>query len=155
MVVHISKTELARHTRHFVDLARRGQPVFVASYGEEQVAILDATDYRLLRAVADYSGRTDTALAEADDVRGSADQPVRRTEDEVDDEAQTVWNQAVAAYLSNHISLGRLAELLGLSRWDLQERLHRLRLPLQLGPATAAEARTEIETMRAIRRGEG
>ncbi|HBY95358.1 MAG TPA: hypothetical protein DEP84_15635, partial [Chloroflexi bacterium] len=50
----ITKTELARNTRQVVDQARRGQPVMVESYGQEQVAIVDAIDYRLLRAVAAY-----------------------------------------------------------------------------------------------------
>ena len=48
----ISKTDLARRTRQIVNQARRGGAVIVESYGEEQVAILDAADYRCLRAVA-------------------------------------------------------------------------------------------------------
>ena len=46
----ISKTDLARRTRQIVNQARRGGAVIVESYGEEQVAILDAADYRCLRA---------------------------------------------------------------------------------------------------------
>ena len=50
----ISKTELARRTRQIVDRARRGERIIVESYGEEQVAVIDAIDYRLLSAVAGY-----------------------------------------------------------------------------------------------------
>ena len=68
----ISKTDLARRTRQIVNQARRGGAVIVESYGEEQVAILDAADYRCLRAVAAYyawpqqpSPATDSTLAPA------------------------------------------------------------------------------------------
>jgi len=50
----ISKTDLARHTRQVVDRARRGGTIIVESYGEEQVVVIDAIDYRILRAVAAY-----------------------------------------------------------------------------------------------------
>ena len=47
----ISKTDLARRTRQVVDSARRGDTIIVESYGEEQVVVLDAVNYRILRAV--------------------------------------------------------------------------------------------------------
>jgi prevent-host-death family protein len=50
----ISKTDLARRTRQVVDRARRGDTIIVESYGEEQVVVIDAVDYRILRAVAAY-----------------------------------------------------------------------------------------------------
>jgi hypothetical protein len=50
----ISKTDLARRTRSVLEQARRGRTVIVESYGEEQVAILDVLDYRILRAIAAY-----------------------------------------------------------------------------------------------------
>ena len=50
----ISKTDLARRTRQVVDRARRGDTLIVESYGEEQVVVMDAADYRILRAVAAY-----------------------------------------------------------------------------------------------------
>lgn len=48
------------------------------------------------------------------------------------------------AYLADEISLGKAAELLNLSRFELQERFHRLGVPLRLGPATLEEARAEV-----------
>jgi hypothetical protein len=53
----------------------------------------------------------------------------------------------IAAYLEGDISLGRAAELLGLSRFDLALRFNRLGPPLRLGPATIAEAREEREAL--------
>jgi len=50
----VSKTDLARRTRQIVDRARRGDTIIVESYGEEQVVVIDAVDYRILRAVAAY-----------------------------------------------------------------------------------------------------
>ena len=54
----ISKTELARRTRQIVDRARRGEAIIVESYGEEQVAVIDAIDYRILSAVTAYQTRS-------------------------------------------------------------------------------------------------
>jgi len=55
---------------------------------------------------------------------------------------------AVNRYLDEEISLGKLTEFLGISRFEFQQRLHRLGMPLHLGPATLAEARTEVEIAR-------
>jgi len=61
----ISRTQLARNTRQTIEQARRGQTILVESYGEEQVAIVDALDYRLLRAVAVYRAWPDDPTQEA------------------------------------------------------------------------------------------
>jgi predicted HTH domain antitoxin len=58
--------------------------------------------------------------------------------------------QALRAYLAMEISLGKAAELLGLHLLELQEHLHRLGVPLHLGPATLEEAWAEIEAARSI-----
>jgi hypothetical protein len=50
----IGKTDLARQTRRMLDRARRGETLIVESYGEEQVAVVDVQDYRILRALAAY-----------------------------------------------------------------------------------------------------
>lgn len=52
--------------------------------------------------------------------------------------------EVLRAYLAEEISLGRAAELLGLSRFDAQERFRQLGVPLLLGPATLEEAREEV-----------
>jgi predicted HTH domain antitoxin len=52
--------------------------------------------------------------------------------------------EALRAYLADEISLGKTADLLGLSRFELQDCFVRLGVPLRLGPATLEEAQAEI-----------
>ena len=54
------------------------------------------------------------------------------------------------AYLADEISLGKAAELLELSRFDLQARFLRLGVSLRLGPATLEEAWEEIRAARSL-----
>jgi predicted HTH domain antitoxin len=49
-------------------------------------------------------------------------------------------DEAIALYLLDACSLGRAAELAGVTRWDLQDRLHELRIPLSIaGDQSAPE----------------
>jgi len=89
---------------------------------------MDFVDFRLLLALAKC------AINEQECRQGADDSDVR----------------ALRAYLSAEISLGKAAELLGLHRLELQERLHQLGVPLHLGPATLEEAWAEIEAARSI-----
>ena len=56
--------------------------------------------------------------------------------------------QVVRDYFDKRISLGKAAERLGMSRFELQERLNRLGAPLRLGPASIEEARQEVAVLR-------
>lgn len=114
----ISQADLAEHTQEVVDRVRHGEVAVVEQAGQEQAVLLDPLDFRLLRALAQC----------ATEETQEADDPDAR---------------ALRAYLSEQISLGKAAELLGLSRFELQARLHRLGVPLRLGPATLEEARAE------------
>jgi len=143
----ISKTDLARRSRQVVDQARRGRPVIIESYGEEQVAVLDAADYRCLRAIAAYyalpphpAPANDPALAP----RGLDQSEVQAAVAADEGDPQAAWNRILAAYLDGDISLGRAAQLLDVDRFELTARLGRLELPLRLGSATPAEARQEL-----------
>jgi len=132
-VVTISRTELARNTRQTVDRARRGETILVKSFGEEQVAILDIHDYRLLRALAGYQTRPNAPVQYKDELPTGLDE--EGVQGALHKEgAQAAWNLVVHAYLDGDISLGRAAALLGLSRFDLLGRLDRLGAPLRLGP---------------------
>lgn len=124
MVVAISKTELARNTREVVDQVRHGQTVIVQSYGQDQIVLVDALDYRLLKAVAAYAIAGNVAAGDEE------------------------LSEVVQAYLNEEISLGKAAESLGLSRYELMERFERLGVPLRLGPSTKAEAKEEISAAR-------
>lgn len=59
------------------------------------------------------------------------------------------WSLAVRAYQARRINLGKAAEFLGLHELELKERFLELGIPLRLGPADVAEAKAEVEAMRA------
>jgi prevent-host-death family protein len=150
----ISKTDLARRTRQIVDRARRGDTIIVESYGEEQVVVMDAIDYRILRAAAAY--RTlPSAPSPLDDPTvepsGLTSAEVERAVHEAGGAPQARWDAVIAAYLSGHINQGRAATLLSLSTYELDERFRRLGIPRRVGPATIEEAREEVAAALALK----
>jgi len=148
----ISKTDLARRTRQVVDQARRGRPVIIESYGEEQVAVLDAADYRCLRAIAAFYALPPHPAPINDPTltpRGLDQPEVQATVARAEGDIQAAWNRVISGYLDGDISLGRAAQLLGVNRFDLTERLSRLDLPMHLGVTTLAEARQELAGLNA------
>lgn len=54
------------------------------------------------------------------------------------------WEVVVGLYLDEKISLGKAAEMLGVSRWELQERFREQGIPLPLGPKTVDELKRDI-----------
>lgn len=125
----ISPTELEGRAREIMERVRHGEMTVVEASGEEQIILLDATDFRLLCALAACA----TEASELDE-KTPADVRILR------------------AYLDDEISLGKAAEELGLSRFDLADRFHRLGIPLPFGPTSLEDARSEIAAMRKIRR---
>jgi predicted HTH domain antitoxin len=111
----------------------------VESYGEEQVVLMDILDYRLIRAVAAY--HHGSPLSSDSDV-----EPRGLSEADLSTDAQLRWNQVIAAYLDEQISLGRAATLLNLSRYELDECFRRLDLPRRIGAETVADAQAEVIT---------
>ena len=59
------------------------------------------------------------------------------------------WSVVIGAYQDEQINLGKAAELLGLPEIELRERFIELGIPLRIGPANLAEARAEVEAVRA------
>ena len=117
----ISQADLAKKTQEVVDRVQHGEVAVVEASGQEQAVLLDPVDFRLLQALAQC------AIEDRE----------RRLPGDPDVEA-------LQAYLGEEISLGKTADLLGLSRFELQDRFFRLGVPLRLGPATLEEARTEV-----------
>ena len=145
----ISRTDLARSTRQTLEQVRRGQTVLVESYGEEQVAIVDALDYRLLRAVALYRARQDAPTQNPTAVpQGLSAEAVETAVSTAQGDTQAAWNLIITAYLDGHVSLGRAAELLGQSRFELTARFNRLGLPLRLGDLSPATVQAEAAALR-------
>jgi predicted HTH domain antitoxin len=119
-MVTISRTDLARNTREIVEQVRKGHTIFVQSYGEDQIVLLDILDYKILKGMADY------ALREANDLQ-TAD-----------------VSEVMRLYLDEQISLEKVSEMLGLSRYELMEHFERLGIPLRLGSETLDEAQEEV-----------
>lgn len=121
----ISPSDLSQRTREILDRVQQGELAVVASGGEERIVLLDALDYRLLRALA--------LCATGGDANGSGDLL----------EARVIRN-----YLDERINLGKVAELLQLSRFELEESFQRLGIPLRRGARSIEDARAEIAAAR-------
>ena len=67
----------------------------------------------------------------------------------VQDDEGIRWSVVVGAYQDGQINLGKAAELLGLSELELRDRFIELGIPLRIGPADLADARAEVEAVRA------
>ncbi len=144
----ISKTDLARRTRQVVDRVRRGDTIVVESYGQEQAVVMDAVDYRVLRAVTAYHSLPPHPAPANDptlEPLGLSEEEVERAVREADGAPQARWNRVLTAYLDGHISLGRAATLLGLSAYELGESFRRAEVPRRVGPETEAEAQAEAD----------
>jgi prevent-host-death family protein len=149
MTILISRTDLARNTRKVIEKARKGEPIMVESYGEEQVAILDAIDYRLLRAAARHEVTpTATINDESAMPAGLTEEALAEWVNAAGGDVQARWDRVIGTYLDGDISLGRAAVLLNLSRFELQDRFNYLGIPIHLGPRTVEEARLEYEVLR-------
>jgi prevent-host-death family protein len=121
----ISPADLSQRTREILDRVQEGELAVVASGGEERIVLLDALDYRLLRALAHYVTGGDT--------NGPED---------------LLEAQVIRDYLDEKINLGKAAELLQLSRFELEESFQRLGIPLRRGPRSIEDAQAEIAAAR-------
>ena len=124
----ISQTDLAKKTQEVVDRVHHGEVAVVESSGQERAVLLDPLDFRLLRALAHC------AIEEKERGQDADDPDVK----------------ILQAYLADDINLGKAAELLDVSRFELQDRFLRLGVPLRLAPATVEDAWAEIEAARSI-----
>lgn len=139
-VRRIRKTDLSRNTREVINAVLRGQTTVVESHGQPEVAILDIVDYRMIRAVMRYYAQR----AEIQVEEGLSEGEVAAL-----DAPQEQMNVVLAQYLAGGISLGRAAELLGLSWLDLRTRFLRLDVPLRTAPTDLAEAQADAEAAEA------
>ena len=124
----ISQSDLTKKIQEVVDRVQRGEVAVVEQSGREQIVLLDPLDFRLLQALA----------------KCAIDEKERSQEPE------DPYAKILQEYLADEINLGKAAELLNLSRFELQARFLRLGVPLRIGPATLDEAWAEIEAARSI-----
>lgn len=121
----ISPSDLSQRTREILDRVQEGELAVVASGGEERIVLLDALDYRLLRALA--------LCATGGGANGSGD---------------LLEARVLRDYLDERINLGKAAELLQLSRFELEDSFLRLGIPLRRGARSVEDAQSEIAAAR-------
>jgi predicted HTH domain antitoxin len=134
----ISKTDLARSTHQVIREAQRGYTVLVENHGQPEVAIVDIIDFQLQRAAMHYLGfpkefEQDIEISEATLKSLPTD--------------QDQFNLVIGHYLAVHQSIGRSAELLGMSPPELQVRLMRSGVPLRMGPESKEELDNEMKVI--------
>ncbi len=120
----ISSTDLARRTRKVVDMARRGYTVIVTVHGDEQVALMDVVEYRLMRALAEYRARGGRGRRSGAPL-GLSEEEVRQAVEGAGGDIQAAWNLVIGAYMDGEVSLSRAAELLDLPYFELEEKLRK------------------------------
>lgn len=114
----ISPSDLSQRTREILDRVQEGELAVVASGGVERIVLLDALDYKLLRALAVCAtGSANLGLLEV---------------------------RVIRDYLAEKINLGKASELLQLSRFELEESFQRLGIPLRRGVRSIDDAQAEI-----------
>jgi prevent-host-death family protein len=121
----ISQSDLSQRTGEILARVQEGELAVVASGGEERIVLLDALDYRLLRALA-----------------------LCATGEDADSPDNLVEARVLRDYLDERINLGKAAELLHLSRFELDESFQRLGIPLRRGPRSVEDAQAEIAAAR-------
>ena len=119
----ISPSDLSQRTREILNRVQDGELAVVASGGEERIVLLDALDYRLLRALALCATGVGVSgvLLEA---------------------------RVLRDYLDERINLGKAAELLHVSRFELEAGFLRLEIPLRRGTRSIEDAQAEIAAAR-------
>ncbi len=120
----ISSTDLARRTRKVVDMARRGYTVIVTVHGDEQVALMDVVEYRLMRALAEHRVRG-SQERRSGAPQGLSEEEVQKAVQSAGGDLQAAWNLVVEAYMDGEVSLSRAAELLDLPYFELEEKLRK------------------------------
>jgi hypothetical protein len=116
----ISPLDLSERTGEILDRVQEGELAIVESGGQERIVLLDALDFRLLRALALCA-------------TGPDDLPEARV---------------LQDYLDESINLGKAAELLHLSRFELEDSFQRLEIPLRRGARSIEDVQADIAAAR-------
>lgn len=133
-IYKVSRTELARNTRQVLTNVQRGRLAVIESHGQPEAALLDITDYHLLRAVLRYYIEHPSIEKE-----GLSTATVVKVEN-----IEERYNLVLAHYLAKSISLGRMSELLEIPLLELRNRCLQLGIPLRNAPTDIEEAQAEI-----------
>jgi predicted HTH domain antitoxin len=134
----VSITELSLKARQLLGAVRRGETVIFETEGEEESVLIGAIDYRILRAALH-------ALTSRSDVEPKEGLPESKLVGEP--RSQERFNQVIAHYLAEAISLSRASELLEMTPRRLRARLDRLEIPRRVAPL-GKEVRSDVQTAR-------
>ncbi|MEO8354698.1 MAG: hypothetical protein ABI621_02175 [Chloroflexota bacterium] len=140
----ITKTDLARSTHSVIREAQRGYTVLVEHHGQPEVVIIDIVDFQLQRA-AIHSFSFPQEYANDIEINEATLEPLPTDQDR--------FNVVIGHYLAVHISIGRSAELLGMSTPELMVRLSRSGIALRFGPESQEELDNEVEVITKSLRG--
>ncbi len=111
---------------------------------------LDEVDDRTARAIAAHGAMAPHPTPAFDSTitpRGLTIADVQQAIAAAGGDAQAGWDRVLAAYLDADISLGRAAELLGLSRLELAYRFQRLGVPLPGVALSVGEILTDLSAL--------
>lgn len=140
----VRDADLTPRLRAAVEAAKRGKVVPIEREGHVDAAIVDLTDYRLLRAFArcqsePLSPDLELALWDGDVAGLNLDE---------------LYYRVLASYTpeAGRVSLGWVAERLDMPWIEVRERFNRLGIPMYFGPATVEELREEVEVAMRIGR---
>ena len=139
----ISKTDLARNTHHVIREAQRGYTVLVENHGHAEVAIVDIIDFQLQRAAIHYFSSPKEYEDDLEIIESILESLATD---------QDRFNLVIGHYLAEHQSIGRSAELLGMSTPELMVRLQRSGVPLRVGPESEEELEEELKVIKASER---
>lgn len=134
----ITKTDLARSTHNVIREAQRGYTVLVENHGQPEVVIVDIIDFQLQRAAIHYFS-SPQEYAEDIEINEASLETLPTNQDR--------FNIVIGHYLAVHISIGRSAELLGMSTPELMVRLSRSGIALRFGPESQEELDNEVEVI--------
>jgi predicted HTH domain antitoxin len=133
----VASGELSPKARELLDAVRRGETIIFETEGEEEAVLIGAINYRILRAVMH-------ALTSRPDVEPKESLPKRKLMGEP--RSQERFNQVIAHYLAEGISLSRASELLEMAPSRLRARFDRLEIPRRVAPLGREETRHDVQT---------
>lgn len=133
----VSSRELSPKARQLLGAVRRGETIIFEEEGEEEGALMDVIDYRILRAVMH-------SLTDQPDIK--PEEGLLEGKLAAEPRSQERFNQVLAHYLAQAISLSRAAELLEMAPSTLRGRFGRLDVPQRIAPSGAEEAKRDVQT---------
>jgi predicted HTH domain antitoxin len=133
----VASEELSPKARKLLGAVQRGETIFFEAEGEEEAVLIGAIDYRILRAVMH-------ALTSRPDIEPKEGLPERKLMGEP--RSQERFNQVLAHYLAEAISLSRASELLEMAPNTLRVRFDRLEVPRRIAPSGQEETNRDVQT---------